>query len=122
MGGKSSSSSSSSTENTTSTATSTGVVGDVLQGQNITVNDYLSEDVSDVFKQLTSLVGQSLELVGGAGDIIADANKEALLNTQEFAKQAVQPDLAVLTQGQKTIGYSILAIAGVIAIYFVFRK
>lgn len=121
-GGKSSSSSNSTTENTTSTATSTGVIGDVLQGQNITVNDYLSEDVGEVFKQLTALVGQSLDIVTGAGEIVSQNTENALKNTQEFAKQAIQPDLTVLSQGQKTLVYAIFAFAGVATLYFLSRK
>lgn len=118
MGGSSKSSSTSTTENTTSTATSTGVVGDVLQGQNITVNDYLSEDVADVFKQLTAIVGQSLDIVSGAGELIKETNDSALTQTQEFAKQAIQPDLTVLSQGQKTLIYAIFAFGAVAGIYF----
>ena len=132
-GGKSSSSSNSTTENTTSTATSTGVVGDVLQGQNINITEYLTEDTLNVFKQLTALVGQSIESVEtiatGAGELItqateaaSDANKRSLESTQAFAKQAVQPDVTVLTEGQKTLTYAVLAIAGVAAAYFIFKR
>lgn len=113
-GGKSSSSSNTTTENTTSSATSTGVVGDVLQGQYITVTEELPDAAVDVFKQLVDLVGQSIDVAAAAGE-------KAIDTTTGFAEKAAQPDLSAITGYQKQVYWIIGAIA-VVGIAFAMRK
>jgi len=115
-GGKSSSSSTTQSvqETTSSTATSTGVVGDVIQGQMITYTENLPDNVVDVFKQLVGLSTASLDLTGAAGKAAIDA-----------AGKAAQPDLSALETVQKTSQKQLLYVvagAAVIALILIMRK
>lgn len=115
-GGKSSSSSntSSSQETTTSTATSTGVVGDVIQGQMITYTENLPDNAVKVFEDLVAFAQGSLGLTERAGQAAIDA-----------AAKSAQPDLAALETVQKTSQKQLLYIvagAAAIALFLMLRK
>lgn len=115
-GGKSSSSSTTQSvqETTSSTATSTGVVGDVIQGQMITYTENLPDNVVDVFEKLVGLSTASLDLTGRAGQAAIDA-----------AGKASQPDLSALETVQSTSSKQLLYIvagAAAIALFLMLRK
>ena len=114
-GGKSSSSSESNTQTTTSTATATGVVGDLVQGQLITINEQLPDAAVDVFNQLVNLAGQALQqtsdVTEGAANLVSDA-----------AKTAAQPDVALIQGYQKQVYYIVGAVALAVATIFIFRR
>lgn len=108
-GGKSSSSSATSSETNTSSATSTGVVGDVLQGQNITVNQELPDQAVDVFKQLVALNEKTIDLAAAAGN-------KAIETVTQTAQQAAQPDVTLIKDYQKQVVYAII---GAVVVYTV---
>lgn len=94
-GGKSSSSTSSSqetyTQTTSTSSTATGIVGDLFQGQTISITENLPENAVEVFKSLVALSS-------GAIDIAAQAGGRAL----DTAEKASQPDLSALETVQET--------------------
>lgn len=114
MGGKSSSSSSSSNSTTTTTGSATGTVGDVFQGESITITENLPDNAVDVFRQLVELAGQAI-------DVGANAAGAALESNQQLAQAAKQPDLTIIEGYQKQVYYAIGAVA-LIAAYLLFRK
>lgn len=113
-GGKSSSSSNTTTETTTTTAGATGTVGDVLQGQNITVTDNLPDGAIKVFEQIVDLAELAIDKAGIAGE-------KAIDTVQESLQQAAQPDVEILKGSQKQIMVA-FGVAGLIAAVFLFRK
>lgn len=116
-GGKSSSSTNTTTtqETTTSSAAATGTVGDVLQGQYVTIQNELPDSVANVFGQLIKLAGQSIDTAAAAGGKAIDA-------TNAYAEKAAQPDLTLVENYQKQVYYIIGAVAAIATAYFIFRK
>lgn len=99
----------------TGTGTATGTVGDVFQGQTITINDAFSDNVSDAFNELIDLSRRVIDVAAGAG-------QAALVTVAAAAQTASQPDLTTLQSGQDTIKTVALAgIAGIV-LYFIMRK
>lgn len=113
-GGKSSSSSNQSSSTSTSTASATGTVGNVVQGQHITINDEFGDNVAHAYEQLLALAGQSIH-------IAADAGQAALEATNKLATETKQPDLALIQGYQKQVYYAIGAVA-IVGVLFLWRK
>ena len=101
---KSSSSTASSQVTDTVTGTATGTVGDVIQGETVNVN--FPQQAVDVFRDLTALVGNSI-------DIAAQAGTKALDATNALATSVKQPDVAVIQGSQDTARYALLAVAAI---------
>jgi hypothetical protein len=114
-GGKSSSDSSSQTSTQTSTGTATGTVGDVVQGQQITINQDLPDAAVDVFKQLVALSGQAIEIAAVAGGKALDSNAA-------LAQATKAPDVTLAQGYQKQVLYGIGAIAVVAVVVFLGKK
>lgn len=114
MGGGKSSSSNQSTQETVS-SNANGVVGDVYQGKDITINQELPDAAVEVFKQLVSLTGQSLDLAEAAGTV-------ALEKVGDRTQAATQPDLTLAQASMKNVPYIVGAVALVAVIYFWRKK
>lgn len=107
MGGSSKSSESSSQSTETVSPNATGTVGDVIQANGaITITDNMPEGAVDVFKQLVSLAGQSLDTARQAGGA-------ALQYMNENSKATQQPDVSLVESSNKTMMYLALALVGV---------
>jgi hypothetical protein len=106
MGGssKSDSSSTSTQETTTTNASVTGAAGDVVQGQQVTINQELPDQAVDVFTQLVGLSTNALKLVEGTGKIAIDS-------ITQTSQKAAQPDLSVIEGYQDQVKYAIIGIA-----------
>lgn len=119
MGGKSSSSNKSSQE--TNSQSASGVVGDVVQGQSVTINQELPDNAVDVFKQLVGLVGQSLDLVEEAGGAALESSQSAIEKVSDRTTQATQPDLSLSLASIKNMPI-IAGLAAVVAGIYFWRK
>lgn len=114
MGGKSSSSTATTTSNTTTntSGSATGVVGDVLQGESITINENVPDNVIDIFKQLVALSENTINLA-------AEAGGKAIDTISSVTTTAAQPDVALVQGYQKQVYYAIgaIAIVGLIVLF-----
>lgn len=117
MGGKSSSSSSNASTQTTTTTTgsATGTVGDVYQGQTVNITDQFPTEAVQVFKALTDLTGNAINVAAAAGE-------KALASNQELAKATKQPDISLVEGFQKQTKVAIIAAAVVAVALFVGKK
>lgn len=120
MGGKSSSKNQSSQE--TNSQSASGVVGDVVQGQAVTINQELPDNAVDVFKQLVGLVGQSLDFARDAGEAALDSSQNAIEKVSDRTTQATQPDLSLSLASIKNMPIIAGIVAAVAGIYFWRKK
>ena len=104
--------------NTTTTTTSgsaVGTVGDVFQGQTLTVNQYLPDNVLALGNRLIDLASQSAEIAAGAG-------AKAIESIKQVTEAAKTPDLSIVQGSQKQVYYLLAAGVAVVFAVFVFRS
>jgi cell wall-associated NlpC family hydrolase len=109
-GGKSESSTASTQSTETTTGSATGTVGDVLQGQTINLNNELSDNALDAYKQLAAITQQSLSMANATGSKAADL-------IAAVTSTAAQPDVSLIAGYQKQIYWILGAVVVVVALF-----
>lgn len=94
------------------------VVGDLLQGESISVSNQFPDSVAKAFGQLIELTGQTVDIAAAAGSRAISSGETSLAIVAKKSEIETAPELATLTKLLPTIGLGIAAIT----LIFIFKR
>jgi hypothetical protein len=106
-GGKTSSASTQQTSQTTTSSDASGIVGDVYQGQSITINDRIPDEVASLFSGLVDLTGKAIDSAIASGETAINSVSD--VKTTQISPDTAQTKILSPTLIILAIGFTVFA-------------